>query len=76
VTAEQRLAATLAWRDEREACEAALVGGPVALAWSRFDAATQARVERGYLDTMAHWRGAAGYTVPAEFVLVVGEAAP
>lgn len=73
VIAERRLAATLAWRDEREACRAALVGGPVALAWSRFDAPAQSRVERAYLDSIAPWRGSAGYRIPAEFVLVVAD---
>ena len=34
---QHRIATTLAYADGDEACDAAFVGGPVALAWSRFD---------------------------------------
>lgn len=53
------------------ACEAAFAGGPVALAWSRFDEATRGRVRAHYLDAIAPWRQGAAYSLPAEFVLVV-----
>jgi len=45
----RRIATTLVYDNGDEACDAAFVGGPVALAWSRFDAATRARVRVGYL---------------------------
>ncbi len=56
--------------DEDAACEAALAGGPVALAWSRFDAATRARVRARYLDAIKPMRDGIAYRLPAQFVLV------
>ena len=53
---------------------AAFVGGPVALAWSRFDAATRALARRRYVDAIAPWRAGTGYRVPGEFVVVGGVA--
>jgi SAM-dependent methyltransferase len=67
---QQRLSTTLVWASGDEACRAAFVGGPVALAWSRFPAATRERVRTRYLDGLSAWRHGAGYRVPAEFVVV------
>lgn len=72
----QRLRGTLDYADEDAACDAAFVGGPVALAWSRFDADTRARARRRYLDAIAPWRVGAGYRVPGEFVVVSAIAGP
>ena len=36
--AQRRITATLDYSDDDEACDAAFIGGPAALAWSRFDA--------------------------------------
>jgi ubiquinone/menaquinone biosynthesis C-methylase UbiE len=66
----QRLASTLVYADVDEACEAAFVGGPVALAWSRFGADVRERVRRRYLEAIAPWREGAAYHVPGEFVVV------
>lgn len=74
-TAQQRQAATLAYADGDEACRAAFVGGPVALAWSRFSQAARARVVARYLEALAPWRDGSSYRVPAEFV-IVSAAAP
>jgi hypothetical protein len=46
VLTEQRLSTHLEYADATQACEAAFVGGPVALAWTRFDATVRARVCR------------------------------
>jgi ubiquinone/menaquinone biosynthesis C-methylase UbiE len=67
---ERRLSTTLRYEDGAQACGAAFVGGPVALAWSRFPEATRQRVQARYLDALAPWRDGAGYQVPAEFVVV------
>jgi ubiquinone/menaquinone biosynthesis C-methylase UbiE len=53
-----------------EACEAAFVGGPVALAWSRFDGPARERVRRRYIESIAPWRDGTAYHVPGEFVVV------
>lgn len=68
--AQQRFDAALAFPDEQAACDAAFVGGPVALAWSRFDTGTRARVRARYLDAIAPWREGSGYRLPGEFVVV------
>lgn len=69
---QQRITTTLVYADADQACGAAFVGGPVALAWSRFDAVVRERVRRGYLESIAAWREGAGYHVPGEFVVVSG----
>jgi len=65
-----RLRTPLEFADADQAGRAAFVGGPVALAWSRFDAATQAEALRLYLAAIEPWREGAGYRIPAEFVIV------
>ena len=68
----RRIATTLVYDDGDEACDAAFVGGPVALAWSRFDAATRERVRANYLAAISSWRRPdGGYCIPGEFVVVV-----
>ena len=68
----RRVATTLVYDDGDEACDAAFVGGPVALAWSRFDEATRERVRASYLATISSWRQPdGGYRIPGEFVVVV-----
>ena len=70
LVAQRRRSDTLDYADGEHACAAAFVGGPVALAWSRFDDATCRRVQARYLDEIARWRDGAGYRVPAEYVVV------
>jgi ubiquinone/menaquinone biosynthesis C-methylase UbiE len=72
--AQRRITTTLAYADGDQACNAAFVGGPVALAWSRFDAATRARVCRRYLEAIEPWREGQGYRLPGEFVIVAAVA--
>lgn len=67
---EDRIATTLDYADGDEACRAAFVGGPVALAWSRFAPAVRERAFARYLEAIEPWRGAQGYRLPAEFVVV------
>jgi SAM-dependent methyltransferase len=71
VTHQRRRSDTLVYASADEACEAAFAGGPVALAWSRFDAEVRERARSRYLEAIAPWReGREGYRVPAEFVVV------
>jgi ubiquinone/menaquinone biosynthesis C-methylase UbiE len=67
----ERLETRLEWASDDDACGAAFVGGPVALAYSRFDARTRLHVRRDYLASIAQWREG-GYAVPGEFVIVAG----
>ena len=73
VTQSQRRNDALWHADADAACAAALAGGPVALAWSRFNAATRARVRARYLDAIAASREGAAYRLPAQFVLVAAQ---
>ena len=67
---QHRITTTLDYADAEEACDAAFVGGPVALAWSRFDEAVRARVRRRYIDAISPWQHGRGFRVPGEFVIV------
>jgi ubiquinone/menaquinone biosynthesis C-methylase UbiE len=71
---QHRVAATLAYADADQACNAAFIGGPVALAWSRFDQDTRARLRQRYVAAIAPWRRDHGYRIPAEFVIAVAVA--
>ena len=71
---QHRIAATLDYADAEQACRAAFVGGPVALAWSRFDDNVQARVRTRYVESITPWRHDRGYRVPGEFVIVAAAA--
>ena len=67
---QHRIAATLDYADADAACQAAFLGGPVALAWSRFDSKVRARVCRRYIEAIEPFRHERGYRVPGEFVVV------
>jgi SAM-dependent methyltransferase len=69
----ERLSTTLHYDTAEDACGAAFAGGPVALAYSRFDDAARASAHEEYLATIEPYRSPSGYSVPGEFVLVVGE---
>ncbi len=70
VCLDQRITGTLDYADGHRACDAAFIGGPVALAWQRFDEPTRRRARTRYLDAIAGWRHGDGYRIPAEFVVV------
>lgn len=69
---ERRIASTLEYADADQACDAAFVGGPVALAWSRFDDAKRTRARARYVEAIDAWRSGDGYRIPGEFVVVSG----
>ncbi|OUM02604.1 class I SAM-dependent methyltransferase [Variovorax sp. JS1663] len=67
---QQRIATTLCYADGDAACGAAFVGGPVAMAWSRFDDGVRARVQARYREAISDWRQGQGYRIPGEFVII------
>jgi ubiquinone/menaquinone biosynthesis C-methylase UbiE len=70
---EHRVSQTLDWRDGEEACGAMFPGGPVALAYSRMDEATQDAVHREFIDGIAQFQQPDGrYLVGGEFVYMLG----
>ncbi len=52
---------------------AAFIGGPVAMAYSRFDEATRQAAHAEYLASIEEYREGTGYRIPGEFVVVRGE---
>jgi SAM-dependent methyltransferase len=70
----QRLLTTLHYPSAEAALDAVFRGGPVALAYSRFDEATRRAVHAEYLDSIAAYRAGAGYRVPGEFVVAAARA--
>ncbi len=73
VSAQQRRSDWLAYAGAEQACAAAFAGGPVALAWSRFDATVRQRVQARYLAAIAAWRVGQDYRVPAEYLIVAAQ---
>ena len=71
----QRISTCLDYANADEACQAAFVGGPAALAWSRFSDAVRVRVCERYVEAIETFRRGDGYKVPGEFVIVAGVAA-
>jgi len=69
-----RIMTTLDYADADEACNAAFLGGPVALAWSRFDDVVRARVRRRYIEAIEPWRHDRTYRIPGEFLLLTAAA--
>jgi ubiquinone/menaquinone biosynthesis C-methylase UbiE len=69
---QHRLVTTLTYANADEACNAAFLGGPVALAWSRFDNETRARVRRRYIEAIEPCRQDRAYQIPGEFVVISG----
>src|SRR2546425_12486395 len=52
-----------------DALGAAFVGGPVALACSRFDATPREEAHAEYLASIEPYRRGSGYAIPGEFVV-------
>lgn len=68
----RRISALLHYNSAREAVDAAFAGGPVALAYSRFDDLTRAEAQAEYLASIEKFRAGAGYDLPGEFVVARG----
>jgi hypothetical protein len=65
----ERLLTTLRYASPDDALGAVFQGGPVALAYSRFDEATKRAVHAEYLDSIAAYGADDGYRVSGEFVV-------
>ncbi len=72
----RRVVTTLSYASDEEALEAAFAGGPVAMAYSRFDDDVRAEAHAEYLESIAPYRVAGGYRIPGEFVVGRGEWRP
>lgn len=67
-----RIEAKLSYPDDQAALDAAFAGGPVALAYHRFDRAIRAAAHRDYLRSIARYRTGDGYSINGEFVVCRG----
>ena len=67
-----RLLTTLEYDSPNDAIGAAFVGGPVAMAYSRFDERTREEAHAEYLESIKRFARGAGYAIPAEFVVARG----
>jgi ubiquinone/menaquinone biosynthesis C-methylase UbiE len=67
-----RLATTLYYDTREDALGAAFDGGPVALAYSRFDDKTKEEAHAEYLVSIEPYRKDDGYEIPGEFVITRG----
>jgi hypothetical protein len=66
----KRVTTVLRYDDEESALAAAFAGGPVAMAYSRFEEGTRAEAHEEYLETISEYRNGSGYGIPGEFVAV------
>jgi ubiquinone/menaquinone biosynthesis C-methylase UbiE len=67
-----RLATVLHYDSDEQALMAAFVGGPVALAYSRFDEKTRTETHAEYLGSIEAYREDGRYAIPGEFVVASG----
>ena len=67
-----RLETQLLYRSDEEACEAAFLGGPVALAYDRFTEVVRGEARQEYLGSIGPYRAEKGYAIPGEFVVTTG----
>ena len=70
----RRITTTLTFVDAKQACDAAFIGGPVALAWSRFNDEVRDRVRARYLNAIESCRHGDEYRIPGDFVVVTATA--
>ncbi len=68
----ERFQVSLNYLSPQEAVLAAFAGGPVALAYQKFDDQTKEEVHREYLDSISDYQNGNGYAIPGEFVVAKG----
>jgi ubiquinone/menaquinone biosynthesis C-methylase UbiE len=68
----ERINYFLHYKDEESAIGAAFEGGPVALAYSKFDRQTKYEAQLEYLNYIKKFKNGNGYNLPGEFVIVKG----
>lgn len=68
----ERLETRLEWMSSDDALGATVAGGPIAPVYSRFDECTRRAVDGAYMESLQPWRIGDAYSVPGEFVIVIG----
>lgn len=67
-----RIQTTMHYNSAEEACKAAFAGGPVALAYAKFDEQTKSDAHADYLESIEPYRKDSSYAIPGEFVVATG----
>ncbi len=62
----------LHYSSEEDAVKAIFAGGPVAMAYSRFDEATKLSAHKDYLHSIEKFKKDGAYSIPGEFIVVSG----
>jgi SAM-dependent methyltransferase len=68
----KRINTILFYNDEKEALGAAFDGGPVALAYNKFNETIKQQVHEAYLTSISSYKKGKAYEVPGEFVVAKG----
>lgn len=68
----ERIDVILDYDSGEEACVAAFAGGPVAMAYSRFDEPTREGAHAEYLESIAAFKRGNRYELPGEYVVTIG----
>jgi ubiquinone/menaquinone biosynthesis C-methylase UbiE len=68
----KRITTFLSYNDSKEALGAAFEGGPVALAYNKFNEDVKKEVHAAYLSSISSFRKGEGYEIPGEFVSAIG----
>ncbi|MDH5420926.1 MAG: methyltransferase domain-containing protein [Acidimicrobiia bacterium] len=66
-----RISTEISFDNDNHALEAAFLGGPVAMAYNRFDGPTRAGVHAEYLASISAYKYGTKYRIPGEFVTAV-----
>ena len=69
---EERINTLLEYSAGEDACGAAFMGGPVALAYNKFPDAVKKEAEAEYIESIKKFKKDNGYYIPGEFVIAVG----
>ena len=69
----QKIETKLIYTSDEEACEASFLGGPVAMAYSRFDEDMKREAQKEYLESIKEFKTQNGYEIPGEFVICSGK---
>jgi SAM-dependent methyltransferase len=72
----ERLACSLSFPSDDDVFAAVFEGGPVALAYGRFDAPTRRSAQADFLASIQTYQTGSGYEIPGEFVLATGVRGP
>jgi len=68
----EKIQVKLMYSSDEEACEAAFLGGPVAMAYNRFNDQTKQEAKDEYLNSIKPFKTKNGYEIPGEFVVCEG----